>query len=224
MEIFLIRHFESEKNLKNLLSSGEDSEPLTNTGIGECNLFSIGLKSYFNKKNLVASSIHCSDSTRAIETSAIISKKFNDIPINSYKSLKSTDAGKLKGTSISDIKHVDDTFGKNLYLYRKGLYNSYNFDQYQNDVSREKKSDFEKRVINCFLEVISKQNDNVILVAHRSALIAILIYISRKMDNYPIKFYGYIDLDLGKLSHIKYNSGIWSVSAVNESISYLLDG
>jgi broad specificity phosphatase PhoE len=97
------------------------------------------------------------------------------------------------------------------------LLNLYYLDNNLNEETKEVKKEFEKRVLNQFTEIISDNKDTLI-IAHRSSIMAILIYIARKIGIYPNNFYGHITLGLGKISWIQYNSHIWNIKYIDEYI------
>lgn len=222
MDVFLIRHFESTKNLSDILSSINDDEPLTTNAKWECHHFAIQFNKFLEQNNLSATKINCTASVRAEETASIIASQLGNIHIESYHELKSTFAGTFAGVSHEKINTLDLFFSKYYYLYRKGIYNLYNFDNQWKVNSKETKIEFEERVLSCFSKIINNQENSIIIVTHRSPIIAILIHISRLEYNYSSSFYGHIEIDLGKVTWIhKNDNGKWNIYFVNEPISKL---
>lgn len=224
MEIFLLRHFESEKNVKDTMSNN-DEEKLTLKGKKECKRFSYLFKKFCVEKNFQISEISAVDSCRAQETANIISSVFEDMEVKCYSALRSTNAGNLAGKSLNDIQKEDPFFSKHYSLYRKGLLNLYFLDEHWSDTKKESKRDFEKRVMNCFDEIIrEKKSDDILIVGHRASITAILINIARKIGLYSDDFYGSVDVSLGLLSWITLseNKKEWTINCVNSKIEEIL--
>lgn len=219
MEIFLLRHFESEKNIQNIMSYN-DNEPLTLRGKKECYEFTEYFKSFCMKRNIFIDMISSANSIRAKETADIISSEFGNIKINSYCDFKSTQAGNLAGKSLQDIRIQDPFFSKYYSLYRKGLLNLYFMDENWHDKKKESKKTYEKRVMNCFYKIVNdSENKDILIVGHRASITAILINVARKMGIYPKDYYGHIELSLGKISWLSLSDkDIWQINCVNTKI------
>ncbi|MCI9364845.1 MAG: histidine phosphatase family protein [Oscillospiraceae bacterium] len=223
MEIFFLRHFESEKNIKNSMSNS-DTEKLTLNGRTKCLEFARSFKEFCKNKNINISEIIAVESCRAKESAEIIASEYGNLQVKTFTELKSTDAGNLAGKSLTDIQKKDPFFSKHYMLYRKGLMNSYFFDENWHDDKKELKKDFEKRVNNCFEKIVSNsESENLLIVGHRSSITAILISIARKMGLYPNDFYGSIDLSLGLISWVTLNSDnkTWCINFVNSKLEKL---
>lgn len=224
MNIFLLRHFESEKNIGNRLS-GTDQEGLTDCGGQDCELFSGFFQEICNEKNIKIDEICSANSKRARETAEIIGRVFNIYNINFYEALRSTKAGRIAGKSIDEIQQEDPFFAKNYELYRKGLLNSYYFDSNWMDDQKELKRDFETRVLDCFMNIIKRNsmNSSILLVAHRASITAILIHVARKMGIYPNDFYGNVESSTGGLSYISLDGGKWDIEFINKTKEEIKD-
>ena len=219
MNLFLLRHFESEKNVCEKLSNGKNDELLTDEGKRLCSEFSGQFRAFCNRNNIGIKTIHCADSARAIETANIISHDTHT-SIKPHKDLLSTDSGNLKGKTIQEIKRIDTFFSDNYFLYRKGLLNLYYFDEKWDDPNKETKRSFENRIIAQFLEILS-DNEDTLIVGHRASITAILIYIAREMGIYPEGYYGHILVELGKISWITYDACNWNFKLINDNIQVM---
>lgn len=216
MKIFLLRHFESEKNVGDRLS-GSDYEKLTPVGRNECKEFAELLKKVCDSRKITLSEIDSADSERAKETSEIIGSVFGIYRINYYANFRSTKAGMIAGKSFKEIRKQDPFFAKYYELYRKGLLNSYFFDENWKDETKESKRIFETRVKSSLNEIINRndEEDTVLLVAHRASITAILIYVARLMGLYPEDFYGNVESSVGGLSCVSEKNGKWDIKFVN---------
>jgi broad specificity phosphatase PhoE len=223
MNLFLLRHFESEKNVVDALSSSDDNEKLTLKGRESCSVFATEYKAFCENHGIKLNIIHCTESSRAIETAQIIAGTIN-IPIKSYKSFKSTRAGDFMGKSMEEVKKTDPFFSHSFYLYGKGLLNRYFFDKYCNASNIETKKDFELRVISQFLNIIHSRDEDILIVGHKASITAMLIYIARKIGIYLDEFYGNVMLELGKISWLQYNDNNWNFKYINEDIGAIYNG
>jgi len=197
MFLILIRHTESEKNINNQFSSEHDMESLTNRGQSEAHKLAQELDIFIKAKKLTCSNIYSAKSERAIETSKIISRKLN-LTLQIEDSLRSTKPGLLSGKSEEEAIRSNPEYIKQLYLFRKGLFNAYDFTVAE---GKEPKREFEKRVSNCVNKILLNSSENVkIIIAHRSSITSILLEFAKKYYNYPKDYSGYVELDLGHFS------------------------
>ena len=222
MEIILIRHFESKKNIQKSFSLDLATEKLTEKGRILCKKFGYLFCDLCSKHKLTINQINCTDSLRAKETASIIASCFNNVPITCHEELKSTNVGTLSGKTLEEVKHIDSFFSKNFYLYQKDLLNSYFFDENWQNEKKETKKEFEKRVIKCFLKILENSYSTVVIVGHKAPITAILIYVARLLNIYSNSFYGHINLDLGRLSWLSFENNSWDIKFVNEEIENIL--
>ena len=175
-----------------------------------------GIREFTGVHNLSINAIHCASSRRAISTAEIIADSLN-INYIAYDDLLSTKAGKLAGMNEKDAFETNPDFIRQLYLYRKGLYNAYLFTVAE---GKENKKNFERRVTSCFRKIIKNntQNGLVVIITHRSPITTILIDFAKKFYDYPKKYLGYIPLDLGKVSWLKKENNNWEICRINEHI------
>lgn len=201
--IVLLRHGESEKNIKTKLSSSMSKERLTQKGVNQATQYADLIKVFLERNNLNVKNIYCADSSRGIETASIIADILQ-AQVLSYSSLKSFSVGNYAGMSESALKRIDPLFINNLKLYRKGLVNSYDIIY---EGSKETLQQYEKCVIDTVEGIVTNdERENCkIIVMHRSALTATLLSFARRFYNYPPNFYGYVQINLGTLSVIDYS-------------------
>lgn len=216
MKIYLLRHFESEKNIRNQLS-GTDEEKLTLKGIQECRKFAQIFAKFCDAQSINLTSIESANSERAKETAHIIAGTLLIDRIIFHSELTSTKAGNIAGKSMDEIKKQDPFFAKYYKLYRAGLLNSYFFDENWKDERKENKKEFELRVMECINNIIMKNDKNnaILIVAHRASITAMLINAARKMKIYPDDFYGHVELSIGGLSCISVENNTWEIQFVN---------
>lgn len=217
MDFFLLRHFESEKNVADTMSL-KDEEKLTDKGRTQCVSFASKFKALCDSNNLHITSIESADSIRAKETAQIISKELQCESVRYWSQLRSTSAGILAGKSLEEIKIEDQFFYYHYWLYRKGVLNLYYMDNNWMDSQKESKKEFEERVMRVLLEITKdmNHNDSKLIVGHRSSITAILIEFARRAGFYPKDFYGSIDLSLGGLSWITVDKGDIEFKYVDE--------
>ena len=220
MHIILIRHTESNKNIHNTFASDKNDEQITMQGRKEAELIGVNLGKFIICRNLDIKNIYSATSDRATQTAKIISQQIG-VDVSLHENLQSIYSGVISGMSEKLVKERYPLFYYNLALYRTGLYNSYMLDRCDGEALR----DFEKRVRESINEIISIKNESIkIIVAHRSTITATLIDFARKYHGYPQDFYGYIQLNLGCLSHIeKENGKDWNINEVNIQSDILLE-
>lgn len=215
MYLILIRHTESEKNINNQFSSENDNEKLTIQGEKEALRLTEDLKLFILNHKLTCLNIYSAKSARAIETAKIISNELK-LTLNVEEALRSTNPGVLSGKSEEDAIRSNPEYIKQLYLFRNGLFNAYDFDVAE---GKEPKKEFEHRVSNCISKILNDNTENIkIIIAHRSSITSILIEFAKKYYNYPANFSGYIQLDLGHFSIlVRNNDNSWKILKVNSN-------
>ncbi|WP_370931456.1 2,3-bisphosphoglycerate-dependent phosphoglycerate mutase [Bartonella sp. DGB1] len=112
-KLILIRHGQSEWNLKNLFTGWKDPD-LTATGIEETKKAAFTLK----KENIIIEKIFTSDLLRAKKTAQIIMSENNiTAPLTSNKALNERDYGDLAGLNKDEAKKK---WGEQqIYLWRR---------------------------------------------------------------------------------------------------------
>jgi broad specificity phosphatase PhoE len=219
MRLILLRHTESLKNVNNQFSSETDEESLTERGKGECSIIARDIHNFMIRKNLACHNIYTANSVRSIDTARIIADELN-AKVQVEEALRSTKPGTLSGKSEAEAIKTNPEFIEQLYLFRNGLFNAYDFTVAEN---KEPKKDFEKRVLSCLSVILSDESENVkIIIAHRSSITCILLDIARRYYKYPANFSGHIPLDLGRLSLTeKTTDNKWRILRVNSESSEL---
>lgn len=209
MEIILVRHLESLKNLTNSFSAPNDMEPLTRSGLMYGHSLASGIASFANARQHLVKAVYSASSKRSISTADIIARELS-VPVidyNSFRSIRSAFAG------IPESQ-LPPTFLERLILYRKGLLNSYDL---KFPDGSEEAVDFEKRVVSCMQDILGIPNESLkIIVLHRSSLTALLLHFAREYYSYPRYFYGYVELNPGYVSWLrKTKRHGWRIEAVN---------
>lgn len=199
--LIILRHAESEKNIKHRLSSDAKSEKLTVRGITQANYMGQHIDAFLKNNNLRVKNIYCSSSIRAIETAEIIAKQLN-ANIESCEEFKSFSVGDYAGKSERCIKKIYPDFINNLSLYRKSLVNSYDII-YKG--TKETLQEYESKVKERLQSILlNNENENCkVVIMHRSAFTATLIDIARLNYGYPKDFYGYVQINFGTVSVVK---------------------
>jgi broad specificity phosphatase PhoE len=220
MLIFFIRHPESYKNINNQFSSDADDEQLTKKGEEDCLSIATGIRQLVLEEDLACKSIYCANSSRSIETAEVIARELR-VTVTIEEGLRSTKPGALAGQSEEEAKKSHPLFIEQLKLYRVGLFNSYDFNVAEN---KEPKKDFEKRVLSCLDNILRDETESVkIVIAHRASITCMLLNFARRFYNYPSDFAGYVKLDLGKISLLKHEGGVWKIKNVNCDISEIIE-
>lgn len=219
MHLILIRHTESLKNVKNQFSSETDSESLTELGKKECSLIAEDISEFMSRKKLTCKRVYSANSVRAVDTAKIIADKLG-AKVQIEEALRSTKPGSLTGKSEDEAIKTNPEFIEQLYLFRNGLFNAYDFKVAEN---KEPKKDFEKRVLKCLNEILADESESIkIISAHRSSITCILLEFAKRYYNYPSNMSGHVLLDLGKVSLAETTTdNKWKITKVNFTSSEL---
>jgi broad specificity phosphatase PhoE len=215
MYLLLIRHLESDKNVREAFSSDSDNEPLTERSRREIAAWSKSICRWVRSTRGTVARVHCTASVRARDSAASIAARLG-VPLVEYDSLRSTHPGSLAGKSADEARKSNPEFMKQLQLYRKGLFNSYNFTVAEN---KEPKVAFEARIASCLEKIMCAADEDVkIVVTHRAPITAMLTAVARSAYNYPDDFSGYVELTLGHASLLeRVGEHKWEIHEVNIS-------
>lgn len=197
MWVLLVRHEESTKNRDERFAKNDDDDRDFLTPEGKASgVASSEAIVRFAKDSLEAKTIDvvCSGAARAIETAQPIAYKLGT-QCEKSDSFSSIVVPETAGLSASELLEFDAEAARQLSLYRSGLFNSYSMRY----VERQVKG-FECRVLHELNGRLARPADALILVAHRSAITAILMEAARRAGLIPKDFYGYVNLELGSVS------------------------
>jgi broad specificity phosphatase PhoE len=213
MILLLIRHLESEKNIANTFSSSDDFEPLTRSGQAEGMNLANDLARFISYRKLRVGAVYSANSQRARTTAEFIAHRIG-VPVLPFDGLVSIGSGQLSGMREEQVEEIEPDLVWKLHLYRAGVYNSYDI---RLGSGAESIPDFERRVQKTVSAILAIPDEDLkVIVTHRSPLTATLLHFARSFLNYPNNFYGYIQLDCGKLSFVeKTDDGRWLIRRVN---------
>lgn len=196
--LLLLRHPESTKNLLQLFSSKDGIEPLSERGEEQIAQIRAALQALMKSYGISPDDVlvTSSSSLRSAAAATQISEKIGSKVVldDGFKSINS---GSTAGKSELESFESQNDFMRMLELYRAGVLSSYDIVGYGESVQ-----DFEARVIRSLDIAIAGKHKLVLVIAHRSSITASLIYLARMSLKYPKDFYGYIPLDLGKVSAV----------------------
>lgn len=200
VDLLLIRHCESLKNQREAFSSSSDDEALTEAGREQALVLADELRRWVAKTGRKVDSVYSAESSRSQLTADLIGGGLG-APTVTCRDLRSTFAGALAGHSESEARRSHPRFMEELALYRHGLFNAYKFSVAE---GKEDKRAFEARVARCVDSILASENGTVkLVVTHRSPITAILIRYARQLHRYPTNFFGYVGLELGKVSWLR---------------------
>ncbi len=211
--LLFIRHVETMKNIKKEFSRENKIDKLTSDGVNQVDGLIHLIKKIVKEKKSIINYIYTSTSFRSIGTGEILSKKLN-IPLKNIDGLISFNLGKIGGLTERQTELRYPKFYKQLQLYRNGLLNSYEINY---PMDAEKPLDFEKRVSDGISKIMLDNSENVkIIILHRSVLTATYIQFARNYHNYPIDYYGFVPIENGSVTLLKYINKVWEFLYVNE--------
>lgn len=212
MNLFLIRHLESEKNINDSFSNMNNDEKLTNKGREDAYKLGVSLSSLVTENKLDVKNIYVSNSVRAIESCKSFAQDIH-ANIKPYDELVSAKKDFLGGVSQKKAQKLYPEYMFQYELYRKGLFNVYNLLQIG---GKEDKRLYENKVIYCLNKIVSISDESSKFVfLHRSSMTAILIYFARKYYQYPQDFYGYIPINFGHVYWLRKEDNKWEFKALN---------
>lgn len=166
MNLYVIRHGETEWNKKGMLQGWKNSN-LTNDGIKAAE----NLRDSFKEKGLIFDAVYTSTQQRAIDTAKIILEG-QDIEIIKMDDLKELGFGKWDGMLLSDV-HKEHEEAYNNYMYKPELY--------EPTSGGESFEVFFKRVSRSLNDIIDRDEENVLIVTH-GVTIKSIIAIAEKID------------------------------------------
>ena len=192
--LLIMRHFESEKNLRNQFSSTDDLECLTIGGKLQGIRVAETIDRFVKENSLTVTSVYCANSERAKLTALYLADRLG-VSIKAYDNLRSNNSGSLKGKNEIEAQKSNPIFMKQLKLFRAGIFSSYEFVKV---LEREDKHAFEQRVIQCINNIVACDTGTLqIIVLHHSSLTAAVIHFAREFYHYPVSFYGHVACELG---------------------------
>ncbi|MEO0074939.1 MAG: histidine phosphatase family protein [candidate division WOR-3 bacterium] len=170
LQLYLLRHAESQANLTHSFASQKLNLPLTEYGIEQSKQIAQKLKTI----NFEA--IYSSPLLRAIETAEIISINYNLTPIISDL-LREIDVGELDGKSINDIK-IKQQYQQIIEQWQAGKHNI-------SFVGGESLMKVKERILE-FLCLVEKNNYSKILVVGHGLFFMAFIWLF--CDNHGLNY------------------------------------
>ncbi|WP_097026431.1 alpha-ribazole phosphatase [Clostridium peptidivorans] len=159
MNIYLLRHGQTEQNLKGFYYGNLDVD-ITSKGIKQIEYIS-------NKvKNVTFDKIYVSNMKRALSSASIISRN-KDISFIRDKRLNEMNLGVFEGKSYEDIQRE----------YPKEFQKWSDDWKYYAPPEGESYVDFYERVKVFFQEILKLEDENVLLVTHGGVIRSILTYV-----------------------------------------------
>lgn len=213
MKVILVRHAESEKNIKKNFSSNQDKEELSYNGLKQAEDLANNIYEYMIKHRYRYPEIFSANTVRAYNTAKEIAKKLNTSieVVDEFKSLKN--GKKLVGLSESEAQKVDAVFMNELALNRAGIFNAY---KHTSIFSEEIIKEHEMAVYEKYLEITKRiKTDVIIIVLHHSSLTDIIINLAREYYGYPLNFYGVINADLCHIYLFDHEKGRFELANAN---------
>lgn len=213
--IILIRHPESIKNAGELFSSNDNREALTETGEHEARSLARALSRSCSPFSGDGLCILTADSFRSVFLAELLSQRFG-ISFEANDSLISIKAGEISGKSEEEIAVKFPEYFRSLSLYRRGVVSSYDLGH-----KGQPLKEYESRIAAIASEFEHRSTPIGIVIAHRSAITALLIRYARLYHNYPSDFFGYIELPLASVSVVIFNEDHGSIEYVGLAVEEL---
>jgi len=172
MKLFLIRHGQTDWNLKGKIQGSCDIE-LNNTGIKQAK----ELSNKVLEENYKFSKTYSSSQRRAVKTSEILSEATNIgyIPI---KGLEEINFGEWEGLSWMEVKEKYPTEYEEWYINRR----------YTKPPKGEAYQDMLERVLTSIYKIINENCDDVVIVTHSAVIMCLQCYITNTPFDEMMKF------------------------------------
>ena len=196
IELLLIRHSESDKNVEGRHGHSEGVFYLTEKGKKEVSKLNSLLKKNVSKID----SVYTSKTIASIETGIRIAD-FWKLKLNVKEQINSLDMGVLSGLSFEEMSSKYPNLYKSINLYENGMLHPKYFDI----PKAEKLDDFEDRIKSELLQILNENKDNatVIVIAHRSTITMICNLIWNKFIPASKRFYRKIKLPLLSITSLR---------------------
>ena len=218
--LILLRHPESLKNREDRFSSDDGAEQLveSESALSEARVVVDALRAGLDQEWLIPTGVHIATSphVRCASFARALAAQLQVVP-TAYAGLASMRSGRVGGLSLEEARVQARDFVDALSLYRVGLASSHRIAGYGESLDV-----FEERVRNAIDSALRAASRLTVVVAHRSSITATLIRYARCSLEYPVGFFGYVPVDLGKAYALFLGSDgrvIWC--ALHEPLAHL---
>ncbi|WP_244835210.1 histidine phosphatase family protein [Clostridium sp. BJN0001] len=173
MKIYLIRHGETDWNLKQIIQGTNDTV-LNDTGRRQAK--KLANKLYYDK-NIKFSKVYTSKQKRAVETAKIIARILN----KDYIIVQGIEEMNLGSFEKHKWEDVEKKFSDEFSLWMKDI-------RYRRVPFGESYEDVLKRAIKTLYKIIKSNSENVAIVTHGAVIMAIVCLIKENSFNDILKF------------------------------------
>jgi probable phosphoglycerate mutase len=172
MKLFLIRHGQTDWNIKGKIQGSTDIE-LNDTGIKQAEDLSVSIL----EKNIKFSKIYSSPQRRAVKTAEILSKVTN-VGYISVEGLEEINFGEWEGLSWVEVKEKYPTEYKEWYVNRR----------YTRPPRGESYQDMLQRVLTRIHKIVNANCDDIVIVTHSAVIMCIQCYLTNTPFDEMMKF------------------------------------
>ncbi|WP_294188676.1 alpha-ribazole phosphatase [uncultured Clostridium sp.] len=191
MKIFLVRHGETDWNLKGKIQGNTDIE-LNKTGIKQA----YELSNKMLEKNYKFSKIYSSPQKRALQTAKILSENTN-IECIVVDKLKEMNLGKWEGLAWSEVRENYPLEYKEWFVKRR----------YTKTPNGESYEEMLERVLDSLYKIIDDNSDNIVIVTHSTVIMSLQCYITNtdfdKMTKFRTDNASILEIDSNLLIKLK---------------------
>lgn len=191
MKIFLVRHGETDWNLKGKIQGNTDIE-LNKTGIKQA----YELSNKMLEKNYKFSKIYSSPQKRALQTAKILSENTN-IECIVVDELKEMNLGKWEGLAWSEVRENYPLEYKEWFVKRR----------YTKTPNGESYEEMLERVLDSLYKIIDDNSDNIVIVTHSAVIMSLQCYITNtdfdKMTKFRTDNASILEIDSNLLIKLK---------------------
>jgi alpha-ribazole phosphatase len=172
MKLFLIRHGETDWNLKGKIQGSSDIE-LNDTGIKQAE----ELSNKVLEESYKFSKIYSSSQRRAVNTAEILRRVIN-VDYISIEGLEEINLGEWEGLSWAEVKEKYPTGYEEWYINRR----------YTKPPKGESYQEMLQRVLTAIRKIINENYDDVVIVTHSAVIMCIQCYITNTPFDEMMKF------------------------------------
>lgn len=185
LQLLLVRHAESEKNIGEKFDGNPSLDRLTEDGRRSVQRIASALDNLSKEMSI---KIFCANSGRAKETAELLAPQEHEpLIIDSFGSMNS---GPFSGLDDSQLAASFPDFFQDLQLFRAGVLSGYAL---RTPDGAERWVDFERKISTAIGAISKSSSDLCIIVCHRSAMIALYNHFARSLLDYPNGHLGFMN-------------------------------
>ena len=191
MDIYFVRHAETDKNTKGIVHDRGDEEMLNRNGLIQVQKLATALSG----KGIIK--LYCSSEKRTVQTAHLLSGEMG-IPYEISELLRERDWGELSGKPWSEIEDK---------LRVMTIEERYEFKQLGGESWRE----MEERAIKGLAYAITETHNNLAIITHYGVLRALMPRLKHESTETSLKY----NFENASITHVVFDNGTFTVRNEN---------